>query len=526
MEKTLFKTSIDLTCKVNKKGALNKAIADYLGESLPSELKGQISDFEKIAPLKDLILKQPDLLYIVSTFASQGANKNWDGFLRPVMARIFETAEHKFVDYEHDVDAINSKTNPDKYEIVGHIYDSSLAAQETGSLIPDYEVYFDDDGKLFCKDSPYRNQGIDIVVAWVLYQFQYPDLADLLVNEYLKGDNGKFGVSMEILFSDYKFRVGEFDPNEDFDFDATTVGKIEGKKDTDLGNELKSYWASRKLYNNQPVTRIFGGQVFFSGMAITSNRASGRSSNKAIASISDVEINDDNKGFIALLNAVASRNKEVDLSTCKIINGEPDCDCLENAIAGELDTLTINMDKFTEWFKNKQNGMGLIEQTLAPEQSEAIQKRKDVNPKEGEKKYGAVRFADPKNKKYPIDTEEHIRAAWNYINHKDNSGKYSSKDASKIKSRIISAWKSKISKEGPPSAAKADLEEYINNISQIEENDVMDHLDNATDYLKRANNYLQNLYENNLDNEFSADDIMESLEEIENILGQAQECMK
>lgn len=78
--------------------------------------------------------------------------------------------------------------------------------------------------------------------------------------------------------------------------------------------------------------------------------------------------------------------------------------------------------------------------------------RKDVNPKEGENKYGDVKFADEKNKKYPIDTEEHIRAAWNYINKDSNASKYSSSDVSSIKSKIVAAWKAKIDKNGPPSA--------------------------------------------------------------------------
>jgi hypothetical protein len=85
----------------------------------------------------------------------------------------------------------------------------------------------------------------------------------------------------------------------------------------------------------------------------------------------------------------------------------------------------------------------------------AIAKRQDVSPQEGKTKYGDVTFADPKNKKYPIDTEEHIRAAWNYINKAGNAAKYSSADVASIKRRIISAWKSKIDKEGPPSAAEA-----------------------------------------------------------------------
>jgi len=38
-----------------------------------------------------------------------------------------------------------------------------------------------------------------------------------------------------------------------------------------------------------------------------------------------------------------------------------------------------------------------------------IERRKDVNPKEGKREHGDVEFADPVNKKYPIDTETHIR---------------------------------------------------------------------------------------------------------------------
>jgi hypothetical protein len=81
-----------------------------------------------------------------------------------------------------------------------------------------------------------------------------------------------------------------------------------------------------------------------------------------------------------------------------------------------------------------------------------IAAREDVNPKEGKDKYGDVDFADEKNKKYPIDTEEHIRAAWNYINKEKNAGKYEAKDLSTIRSKIVSAWKKKIDPAGPPSA--------------------------------------------------------------------------
>lgn len=82
------------------------------------------------------------------------------------------------------------------------------------------------------------------------------------------------------------------------------------------------------------------------------------------------------------------------------------------------------------------------------------QQRKDTTPGEGESKYGDVTFADPTNKKYPIDTVGHIRATWNYINKPKNAGKYSAKDAAAIKRRIVSAWKKKIDASGPPSAAE------------------------------------------------------------------------
>jgi hypothetical protein len=65
-----------------------------------------------------------------------------------------------------------------------------------------------------------------------------------------------------------------------------------------------------------------------------------------------------------------------------------------------------------------------------------IDRREDVNPDTGEHKYGDVKFADPTNNKYPIDTEEHVRAAWNYINHKDNAAKYDRDEVKTIKERI------------------------------------------------------------------------------------------
>jgi len=75
--------------------------------------------------------------------------------------------------------------------------------------------------------------------------------------------------------------------------------------------------------------------------------------------------------------------------------------------------------------------------------SRKIERREDVKPEEGERRYGDVEFADPTNKKYPIDSPEHIRAAWSYINHKDNDAKYDKDEVTRIKDSIKRAAKEK-----------------------------------------------------------------------------------
>jgi len=66
-----------------------------------------------------------------------------------------------------------------------------------------------------------------------------------------------------------------------------------------------------------------------------------------------------------------------------------------------------------------------------------------------------VKFSVATNKKYPIDTVEHIRASWRYINKAGNASKYSADEVASIKRKIIAAWKDKIDKDGPPSAGKS-----------------------------------------------------------------------
>ena len=70
-----------------------------------------------------------------------------------------------------------------------------------------------------------------------------------------------------------------------------------------------------------------------------------------------------------------------------------------------------------------------------------VAKRKSVNPKEGKSKYGDVNFADETNKKYPLDTEAHVRAAASYFGMAKNRAKYSTADQKKIDAKIAAAEK-------------------------------------------------------------------------------------
>lgn len=73
--------------------------------------------------------------------------------------------------------------------------------------------------------------------------------------------------------------------------------------------------------------------------------------------------------------------------------------------------------------------------------------------------YGDVDYADPGyqpdgQKRYPLDTERHIRAAWHFVHQRKNAARYSPDQFDKIKARILAAWKAKIDPDGPPAAAR------------------------------------------------------------------------
>jgi phage head maturation protease len=103
------------------------------------------------------------------------------------------------------------------------------------------------------------------------------------------------------------------------------------------------------------------------------------------------------------------------------------------------------------------HGMNLIAAASNPTASGEGVLEKSRRKTEGKTPHGAVEFADPGyqadgKKRYPIDTEQHIRAAWNFINRAGNAQRYSTTQVGEIKAKIIAAWKEKIDEDGPPSA--------------------------------------------------------------------------
>ena len=64
-------------------------------------------------------------------------------------------------------------------------------------------------------------------------------------------------------------------------------------------------------------------------------------------------------------------------------------------------------------------------------------------PQRGVQEIRDTTFADPVNKKYPIDTPSRIKAAWAYIHQPSNAKKYPSQEVRTIKVRVRKAAKSR-----------------------------------------------------------------------------------
>jgi hypothetical protein len=79
----------------------------------------------------------------------------------------------------------------------------------------------------------------------------------------------------------------------------------------------------------------------------------------------------------------------------------------------------------------------------------------------GDRMADEIDYADPGlqadgQKRYPLDGERHIRAAWAFIHMASNAAPYTAGELDQIKSRILAAWKARIDPAGPPAAMPAE----------------------------------------------------------------------
>jgi len=70
-------------------------------------------------------------------------------------------------------------------------------------------------------------------------------------------------------------------------------------------------------------------------------------------------------------------------------------------------------------------------------------------------------FADEKNRKYPIDTADQVKAAWLYINHEPTTKRYEADELKAIKGRIENAWKKLVDAAGPTAVSDEDAKKAI-----------------------------------------------------------------
>ncbi len=68
-----------------------------------------------------------------------------------------------------------------------------------------------------------------------------------------------------------------------------------------------------------------------------------------------------------------------------------------------------------------------------------------------------IAYADPGfqadgRKRYPLDSERHIRAAWAFIHMAANATPYTAGELQQVRDRIVAAWKAHVDPAGPPAA--------------------------------------------------------------------------
>ena len=215
---------------------------------------------------------QLDLLHCTALFVSEGKNNNHDFFLRQAVIASRHTPKLKFVDFQHKTKANESEYfRGEKIGICGHIYDSTLMLENGKEqiLVDEKKILQKtENGKtVYTLDYPnVEKYTLHLLVAFVIYSFEFPGLAEEIKKSVSGESKLDLRVSMEVLFSDHKYRVGEISPFESFE--DVRAGSQDYYKGDKIEAVLESLRVGKNPYQGKPVYRVIGGEMFFSGMGI------------------------------------------------------------------------------------------------------------------------------------------------------------------------------------------------------------------------------------------------------------------
>jgi HK97 family phage prohead protease len=104
------------------------------------------------------------------------------------------------------------------------------------------------------------------------------------------------------------------------------------------------------------------------------------------------------------------------------------------------------------------------------EATRCVQRRAgDLDGAADDNPHAGLDYADPGfqpdgKKRYPLDDERHIRAAWAFIHMAGHAAPYTADELARIKARIVAAWKERIDPAGPPAAPVGDEQTALDDI--------------------------------------------------------------
>ena len=128
---------------------------------------------------------------------------------------------------------------------------------------------------------------------------------------------------------------------------------------------------------------------------------------------------------------------------------------------GDFDRCVLHLGKFISDPQGYCNLAHHAALGIYPATHAAMEKHTGRAAMADKKPYGDVTYADPKNGKYPIDTHDHAKAAWSYINMPKNAAMYPMNGVtlSEVKDRIKAACRKfgiDISEDEPAASGRAE----------------------------------------------------------------------